>query len=34
MIDAALRWAVARFWRWRVARREKQQGAWTAEFMA
>ena len=33
MIDAALRWVVARFWRQRIARSEERRDG-TAEFMA
>lgn len=34
MIDGLLRGIVARVWRWRIGRRERQQAQWTAEFMA
>ena len=33
-INTLLRWATARLWRRRIARREQQRDAWTAEFMA
>ena len=33
MIDWILRGFAARYWRWRIKRRETTREAWTAEFM-
>jgi len=34
VIDDLLHWVVARFWRWRITRREPDLARWDAAFMA